>query len=163
LGVGAARTGRRRRPVRAERANARGTNWKKGTAMKCQSIKWVAILICIAIFMPACTASHEPNSVAKYLSHADRQYETNAQKLEIERALRDMLEMNSDQLKKQRYADYQGHAGAWPITTLLERYFLPVPPVVLETDRFYQDVSKSEARKAVKKQLSALEKSVPAH
>ena len=105
------------------------------------------------------------NVVTQYLTHADRQYETAEQRTEIMRALRDMLDKSPSELQNQRYSDYQGNKGAWPVTTLLERYFVPTQPDVTwkNPEEFYRDVSKPEAQEAIRQQLSGLEKEAAAH
>ena len=110
------------------------------------------------------TPPSETNLVADFFSHADRQYETAAQRAEIIRALRDMLTKSAYDLRTQRYADYQGAKDAWSLTDLIQRYFVPSQPVADWTeDRFYRDVSKPEAQDAIRKQLAGIEKEAPAH
>ncbi len=114
-----------------------------------------------------CAASHataEPNIVAQYLAHADRQYETEDQRMEMVRALEDMLTKAPDKLRALRYADYQGNKDAWSLPTLLQRYFVPVKPVPrLDSDAFFRDVAKPVARQSIREQLSALKNEGGAH
>jgi hypothetical protein len=110
------------------------------------------------------SADPATNVVAEYFSHADRQYETDDQKSEIIRALQDMLEKPVGELRTQRYADYEGNKNAWPITTLVKRYFVPNQPMPELTEQdFYRDVKEPAAQEAIRKQLGALEKEAPAH
>jgi hypothetical protein len=102
-------------------------------------------------------ATTKPNVVAQFLGHADRQYESEEQRIEIMRALGDMLSKPAEALRAQRYEDYQGAQEAWPLTTLLKRYFVPTEPIPeWDDDAFYRDVSKWEARQAIRRQLSKL-------
>jgi hypothetical protein len=100
----------------------------------------------------------ESNCVAAYLTGAELQLETDSQRAEITRALRDMLEKSPEQLKASRYADYQGRPGAWSAVELLRRYFVPDRPRSLNEECFYRDVS--EARAAIQKHLNALRTTV---
>ncbi len=104
-----------------------------------------------------------PNVVAEFLANADRQYETEDQRTEIIRALDDMLRKPPAELRRQRYADYRGNRAAWPVTTLLERYFVPNPPRSWDLDAFYRDVAKPEAQAEIRRHLSALRKVTAAH
>jgi hypothetical protein len=104
------------------------------------------------------------NVVADFFSHADRQYETAGQQAEIIRALRDMLSKSAQELRSQRYADYQGVKDAWSLTELIKRYFVPSQPLPDWTeDTFYRDVSKPEAQDAIRRQLAGIQKESPAH
>ena len=109
-------------------------------------------------------AMADPNVVAQYLANADRQYETDEQRTEIIRALEDMLTEKPEVLRVRRYADYQGNKNAWSLTTLIRQYFVPVQRMPdWSEDAFYRDVSKPEARQAIREQLSALKKDIPPH
>lgn len=104
------------------------------------------------------------NLVADFFSHADRQYEIAGQQAEIIRALRDMLTKSAQELRAQRYANYQGDKDTWSLTDLIKSYFVPSQPVTDWTeDRFYRDVSKPEAQDAIRKQLIGIQKETPAH
>jgi hypothetical protein len=81
--------------------------------------------------------------VAEFFSHADRQYETAGQKAEIIRALGDMLNKSAQELRLQRYADYQGVKDAWSLTDLIERYFVPSQPC-LTGSRLCNDCRREE-------------------
>jgi hypothetical protein len=102
--------------------------------------------------------------VADFFSHADRQYETAGQQAEIIRALRDMLNKSAQELRSQRYADYQGVHDAWSLTELTRSYFVPSQPFPDWTeDTFYREVSKPEAQDAIRRQLAGIQKETPAH
>jgi hypothetical protein len=106
-----------------------------------------------AVSAPAVAAS---NSVAAFFSHAERQAETDDQRREIQRALRDMLGKTPAELRQLRYADYEGKPQAWSVTELLQRYFVPRPPMKLSEERFYKDVTAPNARAAIRRQLDAV-------
>lgn len=117
------------------------------------------VLVCV---LCACTrdrhsqspsASNSGNTVAAFLSHAERQAETDEQRREIQRALRDMLEKPPAELRQIRYSDYQGHASTWSITQLLQHYFVPNPPAALDEQRFFEEVRAPAARAAIQRQL----------
>src|SRR5689334_3220124 len=54
-----------------------------------------------------------------FLSHADLQIETAAQRTELMKALNDMATLPPEELAKRRYADYQGNAGKWTLLRIL--------------------------------------------
>ena len=102
---------------------------------------------------PASPAPLKDNTVAAYLKNAERQSETDEQRKDIQRALRDMLDKSPAELRQMRYPDYAGHANAWSITQLLQHYFVPNPPAALDEQRFFEDVRAPEARAAIQHQL----------
>ncbi len=128
-------------------------------------ISWMSALALSAAVLLCGCSSHkpEPNVVAEFLTNADRQYETEDQRAEIIRAFDDMLQKPPAELRQQRYADYTGNRRAWPVTTLLERYFVPNPLRSLDPATFYSDVAQPEARAAIRRHLSALRKENAAH
>ena len=91
-----------------------------------------------------------------FLRNAERQSETDDQRKEIQRALRDMLERSPVELKRLRYADYGGQPNVWSVTQLLQHYFVPSPLATLDEERFFQDFSSPEAREVIKQQLDAV-------
>jgi len=118
------------------------------------------LLLSLPCFYCGCEHSGTPapapdknNSVVAFLKSAERQSETDDQRKEIQRALRDMLDKSAAELRRTRYADYAGQADAWSITQLLEHYFVPNPPAVLDDQRFFQDVRAPAARAAIQRQL----------
>jgi len=100
--------------------------------------------------------SQSENSVVAFLRNAERQSETDDQRKEIQRALRDMLERSPVELKRLRYADYGGQPNVWSVTQLLQHYFVPSPLATLDEERFFQDFSSPEAREVIKQQLDAV-------
>ncbi len=100
------------------------------------------------------------NTVTAFLKNAERQSETDDQRREIQRALRDMLDKPEPELRQARYADYAGKANAWSITQVLQHYFAPNPPVMLDEHRFFQDVRAPAARAAVQHQLDEVNRAL---
>jgi len=97
---------------------------------------------------PPPAESNSGNSVAAFLNHAERQAETDEQRREIQRALRDMLEKSPAELRRMRYADYTGEADKWSISQMLQHYFVPNPPAALDEQRLFQEVRAPAARAA---------------
>jgi len=104
--------------------------------------------------------SNAENSIAAFLKNAERQSETDDQRREIQRALRDMLDKSADELRQVRYADYGGTANAWSITELLRHYFVPNPPAALDEKRFYEDLGEPAARAAIQHQLDEVSRAL---
>ena len=105
--------------------------------------------------LAACTGKQE-NHVVVFLTGAERQVETDAQKEEIRHAFRDLLSLPPSQVKDRRYADYQGQPGSWTAPQLIEKYYVPAKPMGLDNDRFYRDVAAPEARAVIEKLLKDL-------
>src|SRR4051812_30346200 len=105
------------------------------------SFSAVLVVLC-SCHTPDATANRarQENSIAIFLNGAERQSETHAQRLEIQRALHDMLDKPPDDLRRMRYANYAGQPGAWSITELLRHYFVPPSPVAIDARRFFSDV-----------------------
>lgn len=100
------------------------------------------------------------NSVAAFLKDAERQSETDRQRKDIQRALRDMLDKSPIELRQMRYPNYAGQANAWSITELLQHYFVPYPPAALDERRFFQDVRAPAARAAIQRQLDEVSRAL---
>ncbi len=123
----------------------------------------VAGLVAIGLLLTRCGTpqpkaaasgtSSSVNTVARYLTGAELQVEDDGQRREIVRALEDMLHRPPPELRAQRYSDYRGNANAWSVTDLLPHYFVPREPMVLEPQRFYQEVAQAEAKVAIQQQL----------
>jgi hypothetical protein len=105
-------------------------------------------------------AADQDNSVAAFLKNAERQSETDEQRKDIQRALRDMLDKSPAELRQMRYPDYAGQANAWSITQLLQHYFVPNPPAALDEQRFFQDLRAPAARAAIQVQLDAVSRAL---
>ena len=128
------------------------------------------VALMLACILGACAsknpiaASNAPGSVnlfAVFLMNADRQAETDEQRKEIQRALRDMLDKSPAELGQMRYADYAGQANAWSVTQLLRHYFVPNPPGTFDDSRFLQEVRAPEARAAIQHQLDDVSRALP--
>ena len=123
---------------------------------------WVKSLVLLALLLAAfgsvgaSAKSFKHNAVVAFLAHAELQAETNSQRQEISKALGDLLHKSPSDLRDSRYADYEGHAGAWSITELLRHYFVPNPPMKLEDKDFFADVSAPAARASIRKQQNAV-------
>lgn len=97
------------------------------------------------------------NLVVSFLKGAELQIETQDQQRELEQALEDMLQLSPKELKKRRYGDYQTTKGMWTLTRILSAYFLPPRPLIIDSDRFYDDVATSAGRSIVEKKLRTLQ------
>ncbi|HYR92367.1 MAG TPA: hypothetical protein VE422_50445 [Terriglobia bacterium] len=128
----------------------------------------VATLLLLASINSACTHDPSPvsppptaeNSIAAFLTNAERQSETDNQRREIQRALRDMLDKSAVELPQARYADYAGTANTWSITELLQHYFVPNPPSALDEKRSFEDLGDPAARAAIQHQLDEVSRTL---
>ncbi len=96
------------------------------------------------------------NTVISYLHEAQRQTETTQDRLQLKQALEDILNLPPPQLKSRRYADYQGHPGAWSVTRLISQYFIPARPVALDSVAFYDQYRDPEAQALIRVHLETL-------
>jgi hypothetical protein len=108
---------------------------------------------CVAV---ACARAPQRNSLAVYLEQSEVQYEDDAQRAEICRALSDMLALPPATLSERRYADYTGKAGQWALSTLLARHFVPAVAIPLDTKALYREVAQPETRPMIEKHLTGL-------
>jgi len=110
-----------------------------------------------------CERNVPENTVTLYLTGAQRQAETLDQRQEIQRALRDMLELPPEQLRDKRYANYQMEPGSWTAIDILERYYFPESPLtMLVPETFYRDVALPPAREAIQRHLDRITKDIEA-
>jgi hypothetical protein len=109
---------------------------------------------------PDATLPASGNSVAAFLRGAESQCEDDRQCHEIQRALRDMLEKSPAALRQARYEDYQGHANAWSITELLNRYFVADLLKTVDEQRFFQDYREPAAQAAIRQQLDDIDRAL---
>ena len=101
------------------------------------------------------------NCVSKYLTGADRQYETQEQGAEIRRALKAMLSMKPDQLLKKRFCDYQMHPNKWNAIQMLNRYFVPTnASCSLTPSCFSRSIRTPSSRLAIQSHLTELSKTL---
>ena len=110
----------------------------------------------IVITNQYCTMKQK-NQTAQYFENIEIQYENSAQKDEIIRALKDMLSLDINQLKAQRYSDYSGREGQWTLTELLNRYFVPDDSSKVPGDNFFEEVQTPEVQKIIKELLKILD------
>ena len=109
---------------------------------------------------PALVPLSSENLVVSLLKSAERQAETDEQRREIQRGLRNMLDQSPSELQKMRYADYAGQANVWSITQLLQHYFVSNSRVALDDARFFRDVRAPEARAAIQHQLDEVSRAL---
>jgi len=122
------------------------------------------IAICVALCAGLCTCGpSRPNTVVAFLQGADQQWETQEQGREIEKALNDMLTLTPDELRKQRYANYQMQPGIWTVIELLHHYFAPQQPAHIDESTFYKDASNPAAHAVIRLHLEEVSKSIPLH
>jgi serine protease inhibitor len=118
------------------------------------------LVFALFLFAGGLAFAHDSsNSVVQYLQGAELQAETDAQRMEIRRALQDMQHPERNQgtwLRLQRYADYQGKPGQWSAVRLLENYFVPSRPLSLDENTFYQDLRSAEAQIIIRDWASKL-------
>jgi hypothetical protein len=97
------------------------------------------------------------NSVVAYLSGAEIQAETDAQRAELRAAFRDMLALSAAELQARRYAGHDGQPGALTLVQLLTAHVVPPTPQALVPARFFEDVKRAVAQDAIRAKLTELE------
>jgi predicted nucleic acid-binding protein len=106
--------------------------------------------------MPSTTLAVSANSVASYFTGAQIQAEGDAQSAELRRAFDDMLALNVDALKAQRYADYAGVKNVRPLVTLLNDHLVSATPRAIDPEPFFADIKAPEAQAAIRAKLNEL-------
>ena len=118
--------------------------------------------------IPPC--EHRGSNIAKYLEGAERQSETDDQRKEILKALRDLLVLSPDEMLRQRYADYQLEPRKWTAVKLLHSYFVPTIPCMegnrqtfyfLEhTEKLYKNATTPEAQEEIVKHIKKIKSTI---
>jgi len=127
-------------------------------------MKKVLITIMILMFLlvtliPVVSSCKEAdNPVFLYMKDAELQYEGKIQKENIKIALKDILTLKPEQLKKKRYKDYKGKENQWDLPTLIGKHFVPRKKGLTVGKNFYEDVKSKKVQDLVKKILDKLNK-----
>lgn len=91
------------------------------------------------------------NVVADFLYGADTQWETDDEDIVITRAFNDMLSDPVEKLRANRYPDYDLRPNKWPISVLLNHYFVPRSRHrYLTAATFFRDVKAPEAQRVIR-------------
>ena len=108
--------------------------------------------------LPPSDVLSTPNPIAAYLSGAEIQAES-AQAGNLCRALQDLATFPPAELRRSRYADYQGRPASWDLPTVLRRHFVPDTSSkhLPEGEEFWRHVDASSVRSAAR-QLYATRK-----
>ena len=122
------------------------------------TLQKISVLFVVVALVTSCQKSQpkEENVVIEFLGAAELQIETQDQLKELEKALKDILELQASQLQEKRYSDYQMHEGVWTLPEILSAYFVPEQQSSLAIEHFYSDVISDSARSLIRKKLIAL-------
>ena len=122
------------------------------------SVNKIWFLFVLLVLAIGCQKSEtkKKNVVIEFLRFAELQIETQDQIKELKRALKDILELQPNQLQERRYSDYQMHKETWTLPQILSAYYVPQQPVSLNSDHFYLDVSADSARSLISNKLTEL-------
>lgn len=104
------------------------------------------------------TSKKQANSVVAWLTGAEIQAETDAQRAELRRGLQDMLKLPPDKLRQRRYAAADGTPAARSLPELLTGHLVPRTPQALDERRIYDDTRSPAAQRAVRRVLSQLKR-----
>lgn len=119
-------------------------------------VKLLFILLSLAAISLAYSRANagDSNEVAKFFKDSERQLEAKTQCYALKLALIDLITKGPNELKLKRYADYEGKAGQWTITELLQKHY--VTTAHLNKTAFYEDYRKKAAKTVITKQIQAL-------
>ncbi|MDR3159620.1 MAG: hypothetical protein LBU11_11600 [Zoogloeaceae bacterium] len=95
------------------------------------------------------------------LLFACAQAQTRRQLLEIRRALDDALTLPIAELRARRHADYMLTPNRWTFWELLAAYFISARLADAESETFYADSKKPEAKAALERRLAEVELAIP--
>ena len=117
----------------------------------------VAFLLFSSLAFSGCARAHPaaavpPNPIAEYLEGVEVQAEE-AQQENICRAIGDLAALAAEDLRRRRYADYQGVPGVWDLPRLLHAYLVPNSSAkVLPPDgEFWRHAHDAVVRRAAEK------------
>ncbi|MCF6255808.1 MAG: hypothetical protein L3J89_09140 [Gammaproteobacteria bacterium] len=140
---------------------------KLGNSLYCYFLRIFVLAFCIFIFGcsnhsitlgPGISPAYSDNVIVAFFDEAERQIETDDQRQVLAQALNDMLTLSPDELRKQRYANYQLEPGKWTLHEILARYYAARPPIEFD-ELLYEETASSRAKNAIKKALFSLQKS----
>lgn len=114
------------------------------------------LIIGLVFILMCCQSTNKQNSVTLYLSSAEIQCEGDEQKANIVHALKDVLHLSEDQLRKQRYKDYEGNEQQWDLPTLVKKHFVTDANHKSLGDNFYHEIKEKHAQLEVKKILKKI-------
>lgn len=107
-----------------------------------------------AVILPGCRRATNP--VAGYVDKAELQYETEAQKQNIVRALDDILTLSAQELEQRRYEDYTGKPNEWDLPTYVGKRFVPGKQGKTLGPKFYPDVKSARVQGQIRRILDRL-------
>jgi hypothetical protein len=110
----------------------------------------------------AAAASVAESPVAAYLTGAEIQAETDAQRRELRRALADLIDQPAETLRTARYAGPQGEPAQRDLVQLLRAHVVPASPHALDLDTLLADKDRPEARAALRGKLEEIDRSLSA-
>jgi hypothetical protein len=105
-------------------------------------------------------AAATTNAVAEFLAGAEIQAETDAQRMELRRALADLAEKPAQALRDARYADAQGRPGQRDLPAVLRAHLVPTAPRGINEASFFDDATQPAARTAARALLEAVQASL---
>lgn len=111
---------------------------------------------------PVAAAEQAAAAVAAYLSDAELQAETDAQRQELRRALTDLLERPASALAAARYAGPDGTPGQRDLAAVLRGHLVPRSPRPLDLATLLAAQGHPRLAEAVRPHLAALVPAPPA-
>ncbi len=137
----------------------------RSSDVKCHWPMWFMVIV-IVLAVTSCddrqTAEKKTqfagaqNEVVLYLQGAERQSESAAQEQEILKALEDLRTLPPEKLRERRYADYALTPGQWTLGQLLQKYFVPSMPRVVDEETLYRDAQDPKARATIEEHIKAI-------
>ena len=101
------------------------------------------------------------NALAAYLRGAEIQAETDAQREELKRALRDLQALPAAQLRAARYAGGDGRPAQRDLVQVLRAHIVPPAPQGLDLEQVLADRETDAGRAALRETLAQLDPQAP--
>ncbi len=139
---------------------------KLGNGLYCDFLRILVLAFCIFICGcenhsitpgPGISPAYSDNVIVAFFDEAELQIETADQEQVLIQALNDMLRLSPDELRKQRYANYQLEPGKWTLNEILSHYYYARPPIEFD-ELLYEETTSSRSKDAIKKALDFLQK-----
>lgn len=131
---------------------------------KFRAVLLSSVLLIAGTFLEAAYASNAPasesndrgNAVAEYLDGATEHTRGEDHRQVLKQALIDMLDLPIKRLCEKTYPDFEMRPDAWSISVILDRYIVPKHQDLIIRDKFFDDLKKPEAQRAIHEWLVKL-------
>jgi hypothetical protein len=131
----------------------------KSRTILLSSVMFIALTLPGEAYAREATASESTNTenaVVEYLDGATENTRGEDHRRVLKQALTDMLELPLKKLCDKNYPDWEMQPDSWSISVVLDRYVEPKRQDLSINDRFFDDLEKPEAQRAIRAWLDRI-------